>query len=133
MENYHLLLRQHHLKATPQRSAILEVMGREGHITIEQIYTQIKQFFPSISLATIYKNMTAMQEQDVIRELKISGQKNHYELKKEPHYHMVCEQCGHITDIEADIERSLKDLSLQYGFEVSEISLSVSGVCRACK
>jgi Fur family peroxide stress response transcriptional regulator len=108
-------------------------MEHEGHITVEALYEKIREFFPSLSLATVYKNMITLQEHHVVRELKISGQKNRYELKKAPHHHLVCHICGHITDIQTDIERPIKDLSLQYDFEIFEISLFVSGVCRACK
>ena len=133
MKTYLTLLREHDLKATPQRNAILKIMGESGHISIEKIYERIRSAFPSLSLATIYKNIIALQEKDIIRELKIPGEKNHYELKKEPHHHIVCQKCGTITDIDADMERSLKDISLKYNFDVSEISLSVSGICHTCK
>ncbi len=133
MQTFQTLLRDHNLKATPQRDAILRIMEDAGHISIEKIYETIKTAFPSLSLATIYKNIIAMQECDIIRELKIPGQKNRYEIKKEPHHHIVCKKCGNITDIETDVESSLKDISLKYDFDVSEISLSISGVCRSCK
>lgn len=133
MKQFQTLLREHNLKATPQRGAILRIMEEAGHISIEKIYEKIKASFPSLSLATIYKNITAMKECDIIRELKIPGEKNRYEIKKEPHHHVLCEKCGNIMDIEADVESALKDISLKYDFDVTEISLSISGVCRSCK
>jgi len=133
MEHFQTLLRDHNLKATPQRGAILQIMEEAGHISIENIYEKIKATFPSLSLATIYKNIIAMKECDIIRELKIPGQKNRYEIKKEAHHHILCQKCGNIMDIEADVESSLKDISLKYDFDVTEISLSISGICRSCK
>lgn len=133
MKTFPTLLRENDLKVTPQRNAILKTMQEAGHISIEKIYETIRTTFPSLSLATIYKNIIALQEKDIIKELKIAGEKTHYEIKKEPHHHIVCQKCGTITDIDTDMERSLKDISLKYNFDVTEISLSVSGICHTCK
>jgi Fur family peroxide stress response transcriptional regulator len=51
------LLQKSKLKATPQRVAILKSIEKLGHASIEEIYEDIKENFPSISLATIYKNI----------------------------------------------------------------------------
>ena len=133
MYDYPTLLRQHQLKATPQRTAILQLMEAEGHISIETIYERIKGLFPSLSLATIYKNMIAMQEQGIVKELKIVGLKNRYEIQKAPHHHMVCQQCGTIVDVEIDVFGELEALSQSHGFELKDIDLSLSGICKDCR
>ena len=133
MYDYQTLLREHQLKATPQRTAILQAMEEEGHISIEKIYEKIKGLFPSLSLATIYKNMIAMQEQDIVKELKITGFKNRYEIKKMPHHHMVCQKCGSIVDVELDVTGELEALSKSHGFELTSIDLSLSGICQNCR
>ncbi len=133
MYDYPTLLREHHLKATPQRTAILQVMAHEGHISIEMIYEKIKGLFPSLSLATIYKNMIAMQEQGIVKELKIAGFKNRYEIQKQPHHHMVCQKCGSIVDVEFDVAQALEGVSKSHGFELKQIDLSISGICDKCR
>ena len=133
MYDYPTLLRQHQLKATPQRTAILQLMEAEGHISIETIYERIKGLFPSLSLATIYKNMIAMQEQGIVKELKIAGLKNRYEIQKAPHHHMVCQKCGTIVDVEIDVFGELETLSQSHGFELKDIDLSLSGICKDCR
>lgn len=75
MKHMHLL-KQHQLKATPQRLAIIEFMHHAGHISIDDLFSSIRQKFSSISLATLYKNVHTMMDVSLIREVKIPGQKN---------------------------------------------------------
>lgn len=49
------ILKQNNLKITPQRMAILKEIEKNGHISIEEIYENIKETHPSMSLATIYR------------------------------------------------------------------------------
>ena len=52
------LCREHRLAATHQRQKIYEtLMRRPGHHSPEEIYERVKQDLPSISLATVYKNL----------------------------------------------------------------------------
>ena len=60
--NYANTLRNYDLKVTPQRVAIVQELYDCGHLNIDQLYNKLLDKFPSISLATIYKNMNAMIE-----------------------------------------------------------------------
>ncbi|MDA8140337.1 MAG: transcriptional repressor [Desulfobacteraceae bacterium] len=43
-------------KITPQRMAIVKILAKsEGHPSVENIYNQIKNDFPTMSLATVYR------------------------------------------------------------------------------
>jgi Fur family ferric uptake transcriptional regulator/Fur family peroxide stress response transcriptional regulator len=43
MMNYAQLLKEHELKATFQRTQILEVIEKYGHIAIERIYEEVSK------------------------------------------------------------------------------------------
>jgi hypothetical protein len=60
--DYIKLLKDCNLKLTPQRLAIIEVLNTNGHMSVDDLYTILLEKFPSISLATIYKNVNAMRE-----------------------------------------------------------------------
>jgi len=104
MNNYTEILRQHNLKATPQRLEITNALYTNGHISIENLYNVMLKKFNSISLATIYKNINLMLEASFIQEVKIPNEKSVYELTKETHSHIVCDTCGDIMDIELNLE-----------------------------
>jgi Fur family transcriptional regulator, peroxide stress response regulator len=132
MKHEHLL-KHHHLKATPQRLAIIQLMHEAGHITIEELYQSIREKFSSISLATLYKNVNTMLDVALIREVKIAGQKTKYEIEKESHAHVVCKSCGELKDIAVDPLSLLEKSMAVSHYKMDEVSIVVSGICPECQ
>ena len=51
-------LREKDHKLTPQRLAVVKILARsEGHPSVETIYDQLQDDFPTMSLATVYRNV----------------------------------------------------------------------------
>ncbi|MBZ7938487.1 MULTISPECIES: peroxide-responsive transcriptional repressor PerR [Campylobacter] len=101
------MLKKHDLKATPQRLCILKILKRHEHPNIEELYEEIKQEYPSISLATVYKNLNTLREQGLVVEINALNQKTCYDIYEEEHMHIVCSKCGSIEDL------SFKDVKLK--------------------
>lgn len=133
MINYTDELRQHHLKATPQRLAIAEALHKRGHINIDMLYDLMLKKFNSISLATIYKNINLMLENSFIQEIKIPENKSVYELTKAEHSHLVCSKCGEVEDIVLSIDSVLDQVTVQSNFEITKADLVLSGICKNCQ
>jgi len=133
MNNYTTLLREHNLKATPQRLEITNALYLNGHVSIEKLYEIMLEKFNSISLATIYKNINLMLEAAFIQEVKIPNAKSVYELTKESHSHAVCRNCNEIMDISLDLSavESLASKTSLYKIEHSDLVLS--GLCEKCQ
>lgn len=131
--NFEELLKEHNLKVTPQRMAILHEISQAGHINIEDIYENIRRLYPSMSLATVYKNLTSMQEVDIVREVKIPNQKQKYELCCHPHIHLICEQCGKVEDLHYPYEPLMQNCAQESGYALRESSIAMIGVCPACQ
>ena len=129
MQNIKGVLENSKLKVTPQRLAILKELEKKGHASIEEIYEKIKTIFPSISLATIYKNINALRDEDIISEVCLH-QKPKYELKKEPHAHFICKKCGKVLDIPFN-EIIAKEIEKTYPDSYKE--LYIYGICEECK
>ena len=127
------LLKEKGLKVTPQRIAIVELLNYHGHLSIAKLYEYIKEKFPSISLATIYKNLNAMVENGFVNEVKIIGQDSRYELAKASHSHVVCKECGDMKDILIDDSMIKKEAGELSGYEIDETSLIFYGVCSKCR
>ena len=133
MNNYTETLREHNLKATPQRLAIASILHKQGHITIEALYEMMIKKFNSISLATIYKNINIMMENSFIKEIKIPHAKSVYELTKENHSHLACIKCGKIEDIMVDLNTVIDEISKNNSFKISSSHLVLSGLCKNCQ
>jgi Fur family peroxide stress response transcriptional regulator len=132
MENYTILLKQYDLKVTPQRIAIVEELYKNGHMNIDELYRNLLSKFPSISLATIYKNINSMVEKLFLSEVKIPETKSVYELTKTEHAHMVCSSCGSICDIMLDVSSIVKEASTLTDFRINSTSVVLNGICGKC-
>src|SRR5574344_569640 len=99
MTNYANLLKEYDLKVTPQRVAIVDELYTNGHMNIDELYKKLLDRFPSVSLATIYKNENSMLEKTFLSQVKIPNAKSVYKLVKTEHAHLFCKYCGFIEDI----------------------------------
>jgi len=130
---YGPLLHRHQLKATPQRLVIIECMDSAGHISIDDLFQQIREKFASISLATLYKNIHMMINVNLIREVMIPGQKSKYEIEKRPHAHLLCKRCSELKDIPFDPAPLLQESTKISHYVTDEVSIVISGVCPNCQ
>lgn len=130
---YKQLLQSHHLKATQQRIEIIECIQNAGHISIDDLYQNIRQKFTSISLATLYKNIHTMLRTNLIREVKILGQKTKYEIEKEPHIHILCKTCGELKDIPFDSFSVIQEMVKKEDYMADDVLVVVSGICPLCR
>lgn len=133
MLNYMTLLKDYDLKVTPQRVAIVEELYKNGHMNIDDLYKKLLVKFPSISLATIYKNINAMLEKVFLTEVKIPDAKSVYELVKTEHTHLVCSSCGYIEDIVLETSFLQEQVSQISPFKVSSVNVVLSGICANCQ
>jgi len=129
MQTYQDMLSNSSLKSTPQRLAILSQLEAKGHASIEEIYESIKETFPSMSLATIYKNIASLKEQNIVSEV-CNHQKPKFEITKEPHAHFICKRCGYIEDIE--FSDSINS-EIEHKYPNSQKELYIYGICNSCR
>jgi len=133
MINSSLLLKEYDLKVTPQRVAIVEELNRNGHMNVDDLYKNLLEKFPSISLATIYKNINSMVEKIFLNEVKIPESKSVYELIKDKHSHLVCSNCGKIEDINIDTQTIESSLSSFSNFKIQNTEVMFLGTCNSCQ
>lgn len=133
MKDYTIILREHDLKATPQRLAMLEIIEKMGHINIDDLYERVKEKFSSISLATIYKNINAMTKNALLFEVKLPNEKSVYEVVKQKHSHLLCKECGEVYDVELPTDEIEQKAASIHQFTVDQSDLVLSGTCKNCK
>ena len=131
MTDYITLLKNNDLKATIQRTSILKSIDHAGHINIDDIYEDVRELHPTLSLATIYKNIILMQENNVIIEVPMNGEKSKYELKKDDHIHLICQGCGEIQDTE--ITEQTQEALVIENFRLSSSQINLYGLCQTCQ
>jgi len=125
-------LKDSNLKVTPQRLEIVKILSTYGHMNINSLYEALREKFPTLSLATIYKNIHTMRDKSFLSEVKIPNQKNLYELKKEEHSHIVCSKCDDIIDIELNTSSFINQASSISNYKLDKSSIVLNGICPKC-
>ena len=129
------LCRENGIAVTHQRQVLYEVMKTmHGHPSPEEVYARVKKKAPSISLATVYKNIHLFVESGVFREVSMHHGSLRVEMNDEAHHHMVCSKCKAITDIgEKELGLVSKRDKLPGGFLVERYAVDVIGICAKCQ
>jgi len=130
--NYITLLKDNNLKATPQRLSIVEELYLHGHMNVDQLYKSLLIKFPSISLATIYKNINAMLDICFLAEVKLPNAKSVYELTKEEHSHVLCSKCGDVIDITLDLSKLCEQAKEKSNYILKDSAIVFNGICPKC-
>jgi Fur family peroxide stress response transcriptional regulator len=128
------LCHRHRLAATHQRQVIFEtVQALPGHPSPEMIYEKVRKQIPSISLATVYKNIRTFIDSGLLREVSLHHGSLRVETNRRPHHHLVCIDCKSITDFDSQgTEQFRPDDKVLRGFQVERITVDILGVCKAC-
>ncbi|RLA72457.1 MAG: transcriptional repressor [Epsilonproteobacteria bacterium] len=135
MKEYRAVLKAVGLKATIQRLKLMEVIGHSGHITVDDMVVAVHESHPSISVATVYKNISQMLESGIVVEIPIVGQKSQYELKKMDHIHLICTDCGFVEDEQLDIafDQKLNYAVTKDSFLITRSQINLYGLCYNCQ
>jgi Fur family ferric uptake transcriptional regulator/Fur family peroxide stress response transcriptional regulator len=135
MTDYAILLKNNGLKATFQRMQLLENIEKYGHMSVDAIYAEVIKTHPSLSLATVYKNIILMVENGVLVEVPIAGKKSKYELSKDDHIHLVCTECGEVEDKPhmPQTDTLLNTLTQSENFHLKKQQINLYGVCEKCQ
>lgn len=133
MISYVNLLKEKKLTVTPQRLEIVNILSSRGHLNIDELYKLLLVSFPSISLATVYKNINTMLEKVFLSEVQIPNKKNVYELAKDEHAHVTCSKCGIILDIDLDTSGLLQEAQSKSSFLLDSKNIVFNGICKKCQ
>lgn len=141
-ESFKELLKQKGLKVTTQRIAILEALdSRPGkHLTAEEIYDLVKQQYPEIGLATVYRTIQLLSELNLLDKLNLGDGYVRYEVgafgKRESehhHHHLICLKCGEISSFKDDLLETLEQRIYESeGFRVKDHEVKLYGYCKTC-
>lgn len=128
-------LRENGHKITPQRLAIIKILAvSEGHPSVEDIYEEIRRDFPTMSLATVYRNIVLLKSFGEVLELGFPDGSNRYDGNKPaPHPHVICIRCKKIVDPVLDsLDEMKKEVALETDFTILNHRLDFFGICSSC-
>ena len=129
------LLREHGLRVTKPRLAVLEVLAEGGHLEVDDIAGRARGRLDSVSTQAVYDVLGALSRAGLARRIEPAGSPARYEARVgDNHHHIVCRGCGTIADVDCAVgERPCLTPSGGHGFEVDEAEVTFWGLCPACQ
>ena len=125
------------LEKTPRNTKQLEVVWKAvkddaSHPTADQVYDKVRKRLPSVSLATVYRNLQKLVADQKLQILTL-GRSQRFDPLVKRHQHFICEQCGRVFDVLVDNEDDIRPAKLPHaGFKVASHQLAFYGACRHC-
>ena len=108
--------------------------------TAEMLYKDILKIMPSIGIATVYRNLSALYENGQILKIETKqGESDRFDGNIMPHLHFQCLECNKIQDIFLDEDENeklndkLKEFANIINAKVSESKIFLRGRCEECK
>lgn len=124
------------LKVTLPRVKILKLFeeAEKRHLSAEDIYKLLNENNEDIAMATVYRVLTQFEAADLIIRHNFEGDFAIFELNEgEHHDHLVCSKCGKVEEfVDEVIESRQKAVAEKAGFQITDHSLNIYGLCREC-
>ena len=122
------------MKTTYQQQVIYEAVKALGtHPSAERVYEDVVRQHPTISRATVYRNLNQMAETGKLVNIgKIDGA-TRFDHNCHPHYHFECKVCKRIFDVEGHIADLCRQVKCPEDFDVEGYVINFRGACKECK
>lgn len=121
-------------RETRQRRVVYQtIRDAPTHPTADWIFERVRAAMPKISLGTVYRNLSVLKNEGLVREVYGADRRAHYEASTCPHAHFVCSTCGQIWDVEEMPEIQWRALKELVGCEVAEQRVEFIGYCASCQ
>lgn len=142
-EKFKEMLKEKGLKVTNQRLLVLQVLAenRDKHMTAEDIYELVKEDYPEIGLATIYRTVQLLLEMQLVDRISLDDGCVRYEIgdslgekSRHHHHHLICRTCGKVLAFRDDLLEELEaHIERETGFHVMDHELKFYGQCKECQ
>ena len=144
-EKFKEMLKEKGLKVTNQRLLVLQVLAEHGdeHMTAEDIFELVKEDYPEIGLATIYRTVQLLLDMQLVDRIMLDDGCVRYEIgdfldeqegHRHHHHHLICTECGSVSAFRDDLLEDLEAyIEKETGFQVTDHELKFYGVCKKCR
>lgn len=118
---------------TKQKQLILDTLdSSKNHPTIGELYKEVKSQDSSIGQATVYRNVNRLYREDKLMKISVHGI-DHYDRKREKHFHLYCKKCRKLYDIfDDDYLLFASKVEKMQKIKVENMSILLEGVCEDC-
>jgi len=117
---------------TPRRAVLTTLLAAAPeHLTAEDLAQAIHDEHPDVDVSTVYRTLTLLDELGIVQHAHLGHRATVYHLG-DRHQHLICEECGVITDVPLHVLDDLRAvLRRDYEFELHPEHFGLMGRCRA--
>lgn len=121
------------MKHSTKRDAICEVLGaKRDHPTADMVYERVREKYPEISLATVYRNLSQLCADGTLIKIGAAGRER-YDIDVSDHTHFFCDTCGDVYDIFTPLcLGGLESAEEEIGGKIKFTSTTFRGICKKC-
>lgn len=128
------LLREHGLKATAPRIAILDALARrQSPVSAPELARKLNG---KLDPASVYRGLQSLVECGLVRRIDLDRVAKYFELQRDDdHHHVVCIRCQKIEDVHDSHTHALDQNVLKESKLFAKITahrLEFFGVCTSC-
>ena len=127
--------RENGIPLTQQRIEVYKTLvDSEEHPSPETIYRRLKNKFPTLSLATVYKNLKALTGMGFAKKINPLSDHARYDGDIEQHSHFICLSCRKVEDVHFEKLESIRIPDLPDSEHViTEKTIVFMGICKTCQ
>jgi len=128
------LLRQHGLRVTAQRLAVLRAVADRPHSTADDIDSVVRSEIGAVSRQAVYDALAALTDRGLLRRIQPAGSPARYEDRVgDNHHHLICRSCNRMVDVDCAMGFApCLTAADDSGYEVDEAEVIYWGRCPDC-
>lgn len=117
------------LRMTGQRKVILQVLSSaEDHPSVEDVYERAKIIDDSISIATVYRTLSLLDELDLVIRHEFQEGYSRYELNWDHHHHLIDLETGKVIEFQnEELEKLKEKIAKDLGYDLVDHRLELYG------
>ena len=119
---------------TIQKKLVLDAVNRlDCHPTADEVYAEVVRTHPTVSKATVYRNLGGLSEEGRLRYIRMPDGANRFDHRLDEHRHIACLCCKRICDVPVMEALSLDEVAARStGYSNVSHDIVFYGVCPAC-
>ena len=118
------------MRYSKQRDIVYNnVLSRCDHPTALEIYNGLKNYYPKLSLGTVYRNLSSLVDAGLVKRVEVSSGHDRFDKTLMEHTHLLCVRCNSVTDVMFSLEDIINK---EYNFRIISYNSLFRGICDKC-
>ncbi len=126
--------KKNRIPLTQQRIEVYRILlTSKEHPSPEEIYHRLRESFPALSLATVYRNLEALDRIGFVKKVNTLSDHARYDGDIRQHSHFICLSCRKVEDVHFVELESIEIPDLPDSEHIiTEKTIVFMGICKTC-